>query len=243
MLKTDKLLVPVIIFAALAAGGCSRQQREAVPTVRDYQTDARIMAQFVEVNISTGLYYINPDKKLSAVDHVFSYSQEELMEVSPANRRIFLDEMDEANKLLTVMRQSAGIDGIFYSTYTSGHVESGKGSSGIDARCQTQAPSRRSHIASLDISGERTQVSPMFRAQKRMTVSVSSASESMFYVALLDFVDEADKTEASMVVSGVNLPSCSGNYSVTVPDLGDRWFRMSGTMLAGGGTVSVSLSE
>lgn len=243
MLKTDKLSVAVIIFAALAAGGCSRQQREAVPTVRDYQTDARIMAQFVDVNTSTGLYYINPDKKLSAVDHVFSYSQEELMEVSPANRRIFLDEMDEANKLLTVMRQSAGIDGIFYSTYTSGHVESGKGSRGTDARCQTQAPSRRSHIASLDISGERTQVSPMFRAQKRMTVSVSSASESMFYVALLDFVDEADKTEASMVVSGVNLPSCSGNYSVTVPDLGDRWFRMSGTMLAGGGTVSVSLSE
>lgn len=243
MLKTDKLLVPVIIFAALSAGGCSRQQREAVPTVRDYQTDARIMAQFVEVNISTGLYYINPDKKLSAVDHVFSYSQEELMEVSPANRRIFLDEMDEANKLLTVMRQSAGIDGIFYSTYTSGYVESGKGSRGTDARCQTQAPSRRSHIASLDISGERTQVSPMFRAQERMIVSVSSAGESMFYVALLDFVDEADKTEASMVVSGVNLPSCSGNYSITVPELGDRWLRMSGTMLAGGGTVSVSLSE
>lgn len=243
MLKTDKLLVAVIIFAALAAGGCLRQQREAVPTVRDYQTDARIMAQFVEVNTSTGLYYINPDKKLSAVDHVFSYSQEELMEVSPANRRIFLDEMDEANKLLAVMRQSVGIDGIFYSTYTSGHVEAGKGSRGIDARCQTQAPSRRSHIASLDISGARTQVSPMFRAQERMTVSVSSAGESMFYVALLDFVDEADKTEASMVVSGVNLPSCSGNYSVTGPELGDRWFRMSGTMLAGGGTVSVSLSE
>ena len=38
--------------------------------LRAYETDARIMAQFVEVDKTTGSYVLNPDKKITASYYV-----------------------------------------------------------------------------------------------------------------------------------------------------------------------------
>ncbi len=239
----NKFLVPFVVCVSIGLFACSTQQRETVPAEHDYRVDAEVMAQFVDVDRSTGLYFINPDKKFNAVDYVFAYSQEELMSVSPGNRSRFLKEMEEVNKVLSVMRKSAGVSALLYTTMTSNYARLGGGDSDIKVEKQAKAPSRRSHIVSLDIVGDRGVDSSAFRALDGMTLSVSSAGSSMFYLSMVNLVDGDDRDAASMVISGVNMPSCYGNYSISVPEISDRWVSMKGSNIIGDGTVLISLSE
>ncbi|MBD5270218.1 MAG: hypothetical protein HDS43_06340, partial [Bacteroides sp.] len=45
--------------------------------IRAYDTDARILEQFVEIDKATGTYMLNPDKKITASDYVINKSREE----------------------------------------------------------------------------------------------------------------------------------------------------------------------
>ena len=56
------------------------------PQIRAYETDAEVLSQFVEVDSRTGLFSINPDKKVTATDYVVNRSREQLLTVSPINR-------------------------------------------------------------------------------------------------------------------------------------------------------------
>ena len=46
-----------------------------------YETDAQIMAQFVDLDNATGKFVINPDKKLTASDYLLNRNREELLAV------------------------------------------------------------------------------------------------------------------------------------------------------------------
>ncbi len=52
---------------------------------RAYETDAEILAQFVDVDNVTGAFFINPYKKITASDYVVNHTREELMKVSAVN--------------------------------------------------------------------------------------------------------------------------------------------------------------
>lgn len=242
-ISMNRLFIIIIACLAVVVSGCSRQQRESVPAVRDYQTDAQIMAQFVDVNKSTGLYFINPNKIFSAVDYVFAYSQDELMAVSPTNRKLFLEEMDAVNNILSVMRQSPAVDAIVYSTYMSNYARTGGSEGRLIVDRKAEVPSRRAHVASLDVGGDSGVSSPSFRVSDQMTLNVGSTGKSMFYVSQINLVDDSDIDAAVIMVSGVNIPSCYGNYSISAPELTDKWVRMKGSSFIGDGIVSVSFSE
>lgn len=239
----NKILVALVASVSLGLFACSTQQRETVPAEHDYRADAEVMAQFVDVNRSTGLYFINPDKKLNAIDYVFAYSQEELMSVSPTNRNRFLKEMEEINNILSVMKKSRGVDALLYTTFASNYTMQGGGNYNVKAERQIKAPSRRSHIVSLDIFGDRCVDSSIFRALDNMTLSVSSVGSSMFYLSQLNFVDEAGRDAGVVIVSGVNMPSCNGNYLISAPEICNKWVRIKGMNIIGDEPVLVTLSE
>ena len=68
--------------------------------IRAYETDAQIMAQFVDVDNATGKFVINPDKKITASDYVLNRNREELLAVSAVNCDLFMREMESVNGLL-----------------------------------------------------------------------------------------------------------------------------------------------
>lgn len=79
-----------MLFACIAITSCTDDD---MPTdkasVRDYQTDAEVLAKFVDVNKTLGEYYINENKKNSPMAYVTNKDWEELMLVSPVNRTKF----------------------------------------------------------------------------------------------------------------------------------------------------------
>lgn len=77
--------------------------------IKAYEADAEVLSQFVEVNSSTGLFSINPDKKVTATDYVVNRSREQLLEVSSINRARFEREMEQANNLIEAYRDAGNV--------------------------------------------------------------------------------------------------------------------------------------
>lgn len=90
--------------------------------IRAYETDAQIMAQFVDVDNATGKFVINPDKKITASDYVLNRNREELLAVSAVNCDLFMREMESVNGLLSSIKQSGVATAILYSTYSSDYL-------------------------------------------------------------------------------------------------------------------------
>ena len=87
------------------------------PVMRDYQTDARILSKFVDVNKSLGEYYINESKKYSPMDYISSSDLEELSKVSQTNRTRFENELKNLNSQLAMAAQDPSVSQIVYNTY------------------------------------------------------------------------------------------------------------------------------
>lgn len=94
MIVNLKLKVMKKIFlslAVLAFGGflfSSCQDDDVVSeksVVRDYQTDAQILSKFVDLNRSTGEYFINENKRTTAMSYLTDKDWLELQNVSPVN--------------------------------------------------------------------------------------------------------------------------------------------------------------
>ncbi len=90
--------------------------------IRASETDALILAQFVEVDKTSGTYVLNTNKQITATDYLVNKSQEKLMAVSQINKYRFLKEMESVNyQLLAVKRSGVVCHRIFYSDLKYGN--------------------------------------------------------------------------------------------------------------------------
>ena len=124
-----KSIQAIVTFAAaMFITACSDDNtvfNEPSP-IRAYETDAEILAQFVDVDNATGAFFINPDKKITASDYVVNRSREELMMVSTINRDKFTRDMEAVNGMLRAVKQSGNSTAIIYSTYSSDKLIEGR---------------------------------------------------------------------------------------------------------------------
>ena len=118
-----KFILSYSLIALFSLGMCvtSCSDDEVVsnesPVMRDYQTDARILSKFVDVNKSLGEYYINESKKYSPMDYISSSDLEELSKVSQTNRTRFENELKNLNSQLAMAAQDPSVSQIVYNTY------------------------------------------------------------------------------------------------------------------------------
>ena len=112
-----KSIQAIVTFAAaMFITACSDDNtvfNEPSP-IRAYETDAEILAQFVDVDNATGAFFINPDKNITASDYVVNRSREELMMVSTINRDKFTRDMEAVNGMLRAVKQSGNSTAIIY---------------------------------------------------------------------------------------------------------------------------------
>lgn len=119
----NKLIITGMICTALSITACSDDNtifNEPAP-IRTYEADAEVLSQFVEVDSRTGLFSINPGRKVTATDYVVNRSREQLLEVSSINRTRFEREMEQANDLIEAYRDALNVS-VIYTTPTSGLV-------------------------------------------------------------------------------------------------------------------------
>lgn len=64
-MKRNIKILGIAVLCCLSVSACSDDNTvfNEPEAIRSYETDAQIMAQFVEVDRTTGTYVLNPDKK------------------------------------------------------------------------------------------------------------------------------------------------------------------------------------
>lgn len=239
-----KSIQAIVTFAAaMFITACSDDNtvfNEPSP-IRAYETDAEILAQFVDVDNATGAFFINPDKKINASDYVVNRSREELMMVSFVNRDKFSREMEDVNVMIRSIKQSGISTAIIYSTYLSDKLIEGGSSDNFKVE-KLAVPSRNeTPLAQMIVTSERNDAR-QFYAPRYVTMNVSANSSSKFYLYQISLGDISNPDAGILVVAGLNTPQPSHSYIITNNGNSD-WLSVKGMNLVGDGTLSVSFTE
>lgn len=111
-----------LIFCALVAcfsfWSCSSE--EIIPdnvSHHDYESDAEVLMKFVDVDKSTGEYFINDSKVVAPTDYIVNEDLTKLKEVNSLNRSRFAKELDLINEELRIAAQSGTVSQIVYNLY------------------------------------------------------------------------------------------------------------------------------
>lgn len=238
----NKLILTSLIGTALLITACSDDNtvfNEPTP-IRAYETDAEVLSQFVEVDSRTGLFSINPNKKVTATDYVINRSREQLAEVSSINRTRFEGEMEQANNLIRAYAKSGDVS-VVYTTRTSGMVRNNVG--GTISLSKSQPYSKEGITeARLSVSGEdicRTG----FYSLGNNRLTISSGNTSMFYVAQISFVASDETDRGTILLAGLGRNSLPYSYSLSLPEVNGEHLNIQGKSLIGNGSVTVEISE
>lgn len=238
----NKFIITLLIGIALSMTACSDDNtvfNEPTP-IRSYESDAEVLSQFVEVDSRTGLFFINPDKKVTATDYVVNRSREQLAEVSSINRTRFEGEMAQANNLIKAYTK-AGNASVIYTTRTSGSARNSEGGAMSLLKSQSYSTDGNT-VARLSVSGEEIYRTGFYsNGNNRLTIS--SDNTSMFYVAQISFVTSDETNKGTILLTGVGRNSLPYIYSLSLPEVHGEYLNMQGKSLIGNGSVTVNISE
>ena len=238
------IILPTMLGVLSLLASCSDDNTlfNEPQAIRAYETDARIMAQFVEVEKATGTYVINPDKKITASDYVINKSRKELTEVSQINKDRFLRDMEEVNNQLSVVKRSGLTSAFIYSTQTADVVIDGDEDDSFILSRLIEEPYTRNRIVSLTLTeGERK--STNFFSQSDMVMTVSAGNSSAFYCAQVTLGDQHDEDAEIIYISGVKSFIPEHSYRLVSPSIVDSNKTISGMTVIGAGNISVSISR
>ena len=239
-----RFLLPTILGVLSLLASCSDDNTmfNEPQAIRAYETDARILSQFLEVDKTTGTYVLNPDKKITASDYVINKSREELMEVSQINKDRFLREMEEVNNQLSVVKRSGLTSAFIYSTQTADLVIDGDEDDSFILSRLIEEPYTRNRLASLTLT-EGEKKSTNFFSQSDMVMTVSAGNSSAFYCAQVTLGDQNDEDAEIIYISGVKSFIPEHSYRLVSPSIVDSNKTISGMTVIGSGNISVSISR
>ena len=238
---TRKLLLTAVFGVGALLVGCSDDNTvfNEPEVIRAYETDAQVMAQFVEVDRTTGTYVLNPDKKVTASDYILNRSREELMAVNQINRNRFIKEMEAVNRQLSAAKRSGMASAFVYSTQTSNLVIDGNDDDSFQIAKLDDNANCLSRVASLTLENGKNR-STSFFTHSDMTMTVNSGSGSIFYCAQVSLGDQSNENAEIVFISGVKSVIPDHSYLLIAPAILDGNKTISGIALIGDGNVTVS---
>jgi len=238
-----KILLHLSLVSVLLVTSCDNDNTvfNEPSSIRAYETDAEILAQFVDVDNATGAFFINPDKKITASDYVVNRSREDLMMVSSINRDKFTRDMEAVNGVLRAVKQSGNSTAIIYSTYSYDKLIEGRVTDTYDVTKSVTRSISGNTLAQMVVTSERSVVR-QFYAPRYVTMNVSANSASKFYLYQISLGDASNPDAGILIVAGLNTPQQCHSYIITNNGSSD-WLSVKGMNLVGGGTLSVSFSR
>jgi len=237
------ILFSLSLVVGLLVTSCSNDNtvfNEPSP-IRAYETDAEILAQFVDVDNATGTFFINPDKKITASDHVVNRSREDLIMVNSINLDKFTREMDAINGILRAVKQSGNSMAIIYSTYSSDKIIEGNITGTFDIERLATQPRGRNTIAQMVVNAGRSDAILLY-APHYFTMNLSANSSSKFYLHQISLGNHSNPDAGILIIAGLNTPQPRNSYLITNNGTSD-WLSIKGMNLVGDGTLSVSFTQ
>lgn len=232
-----------ILTASLFTTACSDDNtvfNEPLP-IRAYETDAEILAQFVDVDNATGAFFINSDKKITASDYVVNRSREDLMMVNSVNRDKFTRDMEAVNGMLRAVKQSGNSTAIIYSTYSSDKLIVGRITDTYGVTRSATRSINGNTLAQMVVTSDQDDTR-QFYAPRYVTMNVSANSSSKFYLYQISLGDTTNPDAGILIVAGVNTPQPCHSYIIS-NNGNSNWLSVKGMNLVGDGTLSVSFSQ
>lgn len=239
-----KVILLSILGTAALLMGCSDSNAvfNEPEAIRAYETDAQILAQFVEVDKTSGTYVLNPNKKINATDYVVNKSQEDLLAVSQINKDRFLKEMESVNNQLSVVKRSGVASAFIYSTQTTNLVIDGDNEDSCVVTRLGEESNYRGRVASLTLEAGKNNATSFF-SQSDMVMTVNASNRSIFYCAQVSLGDEDDKDAEIIYISGVRSYIPIRSYKLDLPTILDNNKTVSGCTIIGDGNLTVSFSR
>ncbi len=238
-----RILFPTILGVLSLLTCCSDDNTvfDEPSPVRAYETDAEILAQFVDVDNATGAFFINLNKIITASDYIVNRTREELIMVSAVNREKFTHDMDAVNVILRAVKQSENSTAIIYSTYSSDNLIEGRVTDTYSVKRSYESSINENIIAQMVVNSERGDSRPIY-APRYVTMNVSANCSSKFYLYQITLGDDANPEAGILIVAGLNCPQLSHSYIIKNNGSSD-WLSVKGMNLVGDGTLSVSFSQ
>lgn len=239
----NKLIFTSLVGTALLITACSDDNTvfNEPTSIKAYEADAEVLSQFVEINSSTGLFSINPDKKVTATDYVVNRSREQLLEVSSINRVRFEREMEQANNLIEAYGNAENVS-VIYTTRTSGLVRNNDGGTIRLSKVQSDNMGGRT-VARLSVSGDDICRTSFFSMGNDNRLTVSSGNTSTFYVSQISFVTSDEANRGTVLFAGLGMNSLPYSYSLALPEVDGEYLNIKGKSLIGNGAVTIGISE
>lgn len=111
----------VLLMLCIAVTSCSDKEfpNEKV-SMRDYQTDAKVLSRFVDVNKTLGEYFINENMKNSPASYITDTDWQELQKVNPVNKAKFENDLKALNSMLEMAAKRSDVSQIVFNTQSGG---------------------------------------------------------------------------------------------------------------------------
>lgn len=121
----------LMALVALSIQSCQNDLNMPAPASRSYEQDAEVLNKFVDINKTTHEYYINPDKRTTALSYITNADAEELSAVNPLNLDMFEQSINRISKLSGQFTSNNGVDYVVMITNNEIYVNRIKSDSPI----------------------------------------------------------------------------------------------------------------
>lgn len=112
----------LVFLCILSFQSCQNNLNLPTPASRNYQQDATVLNDFVDINKTTYQYYINPNKKSSALSYLTNTDADELNAVNSLNLSTFEQSLSVINSISGQFVSSHGVDYIVMITQNEIHI-------------------------------------------------------------------------------------------------------------------------
>ena len=126
------ILFLAIVLLSLSFQSCKDNLSVPTPASRNYQQDAAVLNEFVDINKTTHEYYINSNKRNSVLSYITNVDVEELNSVNSLNLSIFKESINQVNSRCGQLAASHGVDYIVMITENEIYISQIKDDSPID---------------------------------------------------------------------------------------------------------------
>ena len=143
----------LVVLMALSLQSCQNNLNLPSPASRNYQQDVAVLNDFVDINKTTHEYYVNPNKKSTALSYLTNTEAEELNAVNPVNLNSFKQSISQINNMSGQLASSHGVDYIVMITESDIYISQIKVNSPIQLKRKlSDNRMNRSIIASCNIT-------------------------------------------------------------------------------------------
>lgn len=146
-----------LILFALFFQSCRNNFDVPTPASRNYEQDVAVLNEFVDINKTTHEYYVNSNKRNSALSYISNADVDELNSVNSLNLGTFNESLTRINRISGQLASSHGVDYIVMITEDDIYVSRINNDSPITLRQKIAGNKYSSTVSSLNVTNYKEQ--------------------------------------------------------------------------------------